>query len=77
LQRAAFDYAVFYVGAKQIGLADEFGGVTGCGVRVDFARRGNLFEAAVLQQGDAVGERHGLVLIVGYEEKGDAEFALQ
>src|SRR5258707_7257031 len=77
LERAPCGNAISYLRTEEIGLADEFGGVTGGGVRVDFAGRSNLLERAVFQQGDAIGERHSFVLVVGDEEEGDAEFALQ
>lgn len=44
---------------------------------VDFSRRGNLFETAVLEKGDAIGEGHGFFLIVGDKKKSDADFALK
>src|SRR5579859_7986217 len=50
LKRAAGGHSIVYFRAEQIGLADEFGGVAGYGMRVDFTGRCNLFKAAVLQE---------------------------
>ena len=36
----------------------------------------NLKEVPVQHQGDSVGEHHGLLLIVGHEDRRDADFAL-
>ena len=43
----------------------------------DFARRADLDDAAVHEDGDAVGERHRLFLVVRDVDRGDAERALQ
>ena len=43
---------------------------------VDLGRRADLLELALVHNNDAVGERHSLFLIVGYEYDRDAEVAL-
>ena len=45
--------------------------------REDLARRADLDDAAVHEDGDAVGERHRLFLVVRDVDGGDAERALQ
>ena len=46
-------------------------------VVVHLARGGALLQDAVLEQGDAVAHRHGLDLVVGDVDRGDAEAALE
>src|SRR6202012_3691795 len=58
-ERAARGDAVADRGAEQVGLADELRGVSGGGLAVDFAGRGDLFEVAGAKQCDAIRERHG------------------
>src|SRR6266404_3683075 len=77
LQCAAADDAIVDFTAEQIGLSDELCGVSGGGARINVARRGDLFEGAIAEERDAIGEGHGLVLIVRDEEESDADFALE
>ena len=44
---------------------------------VDLLRRADLDDAAMVEHGDAVGHRQRFALIVGDEDKGEAERALQ
>ncbi len=53
------------------------GGVGGGGLAVDLAGTGDLLEMPGAQQGDPVGQRHGLFLVVRDENKSDSDFALQ
>ncbi len=46
-------------------------------MRVDFTRRSDLFERAIAQQSDAIGEGHCFFLVVRDEKEGDANFSLQ
>ena len=69
--------AVGNLDVEKIGLAYELSSVGGGGMGVNFTRGVNLFEGAIFEEGDAIGERHGFVLIVSDKEEGDAEFALQ
>ena len=77
VQAAAGGDSVADFGAEQISLADELGGVTGGGAGIDVARRSDLFEGAVFEEGDAIGKGHGFFLVVGDEEKRYTEFALE
>ena len=47
------------------------------GAHVELARGVDLLDAALVEDGDAVGHRQRLVLVVGDEDEGDAELALQ
>ena len=58
-------------------MADELSGIAGDGAGINFAGRGDLFECAVLEKRDAIGEGHGFFLIVRDKEEGDAKFALK
>ena len=57
--------------------ADEARGEDGGGPLVELGRRAVLLDAAVAHQHDVVGHGHGLDLVVGDVEHGDAEAALQ
>ena len=63
--------------AQKVCLANELGGVSSRGMGVDFSGSGNLFQGAVAEKRDAIRERHGFFLIMGDEQEGDADFALQ
>ncbi len=76
-QDAARGDAAANFAAQEICLADELRGVSGGGVRVDFARRSDLLERAIAKKRDAVGESHGFFLIVRDEKECDADFALK
>ena len=58
-------------------MADELGGVSGGGMYVDFTGTPDLFKGPVAQEGDAGGQGHCFFLVVGDEQEGDADFALQ
>ena len=62
---------------EDIGGADEARDESGCGFRVDFARRSDLAQAALVQDRDAVRHHHRLLLIVRNHDRGNAEFPLQ
>src|SRR6266852_5546198 len=64
LQRSVTNHAIADFAAKQIGLSNELGGVSGGRTRINFTGRSNLFEGAVAKQSDAIGESHGLILVV-------------
>src|SRR5262249_39101927 len=69
--------AVAYLTAKDICLADKLRGVC-CGrTRVNFEGRSDLFEAAIAEEGDAIGKGHGFFLIMSDKKEGDADFTLQ
>ena len=46
---------------------------TFAGLAIDLSRDGHLLEAALAQHGDAVAERHGLLVVLGDVEDGRAE----
>ena len=46
------------------------------GIFVDFGRRADLADAALVHDGDAGGERHRLFLVVGDDDEGDAGLVL-
>ena len=62
---------------QQIDVADEVGDVARVGLLVDFGRRADLDDLAVVHHRDAVGQRHRLFLIVGDDDEGEAEIDLQ
>src|SRR5205085_3549568 len=55
-------------------LFDESANELARGILRDLRWTGKLFHFALIQQGDAVGERERLLLIVGHEDRGEAEF---
>ena len=57
--------------------ADEAGDEQVGGPAVDLHRRADLLQPAALHHRDPVGEHHRLLLVVGDEDGGDAELALQ
>ena len=57
--------------------ADEIGDETAIGMFVKLAGRSNLPDHAPVHDGGAVGHRQRLVLIVGDDDKGDADGMLQ
>ena len=63
--------------SSDVGAADEIGDEARARPLVDVARRADLDDAAVVEDGDAVGHRQRLALVVGDEDEGDAELALQ
>lgn len=65
------------VSAQQICLPYKLRRIRRGWMGVDFARSGDLFERAVAQQRDAIGQRHCFFLIVGYKKKRDADFPLK
>jgi hypothetical protein len=65
------------VGRQDVGRADEIGDEAGPRALVDFLRRADLHHLAVAEDGDAVGHRQSLALIMGDENEGDAERLLQ
>src|SRR6266481_5406812 len=69
---AAADFAT-----EQIGLPDELCGVSRHRTLIDFAGRSDLLESTIAKQGDAVGEGHGLFLVMSDKKEGDADFALE
>src|SRR5580704_9453278 len=76
-QQAARCNAAANFATEQICLPDELRGVGRGGTRVDFSRRSDLLQRAIVKQRDTVGEGHGFFLVVSDEQKGDADFALE
>src|SRR5438876_1738572 len=74
-KRAAGGNAIANLGEEQVCLTDELSGVGGGGMSVDFAGSCDLFESAIAEKSDAIGESHGFFLVVGDKEKGDSDFA--
>ncbi|MNB95412.1 hypothetical protein D3C75_425850 [compost metagenome] len=62
---------------EQVDGADEAGDEGGGGGVVDSIRRGYLLDLALIEDADAVAHGERLLLIVGDEDEGDAELALQ
>ena len=62
---------------EKVERADEGGDEAGARRVVDFARRPDLLDRAVVHHDDAVGHRQRLFLVVGDEDRGDAEACLQ
>ncbi|MCB1550096.1 MAG: hypothetical protein KDJ41_20020, partial [Hyphomicrobiaceae bacterium] len=58
-------------------MADERVHEEALGPVVDFGRRASLLDVAAIHDDDPVGERLRLFLIVGDDDRGDAEGALQ
>ena len=56
---------------------DEIGDPARIGLLVDFGGRRHLHQAALIHHRDAVGDDHRLFLVVGDDDKGRAELALQ
>ena len=69
--------AVAPLAFEQIDLADEVGNEARARAIVDLARRADLLDPAGVHHGDAVRHRHRLLLIVGHEDRRDAELLLQ
>ena len=65
------------IGRQHVGGADEIGDEARVRPLVDLFRRADLHDAAVVEDGDAVGHRQRLALVVGDEDEGDAERFLQ
>ena len=64
------------VAEQQVCRAEEGGDEAGARARVQVVRRADLEQAALVHHADAVGHREGLVLVVGDEDRGDAELLL-
>ena len=62
---------------QQVGRADEAVDEKRLRPVVDRHRRIELLDLALVHHGDAVGDAHRLVLIVGHQDGGEAELALQ
>ena len=62
---------------EQVDGADEAGDERGGGGVVDGIRRGYLLDLALIEDADAVAHGERLLLVVGDEDEGDAELALQ
>jgi hypothetical protein len=71
--RSHLDHAAF----DQVDLADELRDPARVRLLVDFGRRGDLDQAAMVHDADAIGDRHRLLLVVGDDDKGEAELLLQ
>ena len=63
--------------ANHVGGADEFGDECGGRFHIKVARGVDLFDAALVEHGHAVGHRQRFGLVVGHEDERDAELALQ
>ena len=46
-------------------------------MRINFAGRSDLFEGAVAEQRDAIGESHSFFLIVGDKQESDSDLTLK
>ena len=62
---------------EQIDVADELGDPARLRRLVEVARARDLFEPAGIHHADAIGHRHRLFLVVGDDDEGHAEAALQ
>ena len=62
---------------EQVDVADELGDPARGGRLVKVARGRDLFEPAGIHHADSVGHRHRLFLVVGDDDEGHAEPALQ
>ena len=71
LDRAAPDRA-----GHPVGQADEVRDERGCGPRVDERRRPQLLQLAGLHDADPVRDRERLLLVVGDEQRRDADLQL-
>jgi hypothetical protein len=65
------------IATNHVGGADEFSDECGGRFHVQIARGVDLFDAALVEHGDAVGHRQRFGLIMGDEDESDAELALQ
>ena len=57
-------------------MADEVGDEARGGPAVDLGRRAELLQAPLVEDGDAVGQRHRLLLVVGDVDEGRADLAV-
>src|SRR5207253_8180931 len=73
---SAFGNAISENATQKVGLADEAGHIGAGWLTIYFPRAGDLFQTPGTHQCNAVGERHGLILIVSDEQESDANFAL-
>ena len=64
------------VTVEHVGGADEVGDEPVDRVLVDVARLADLLDAAVVEDREPVAQRQGLVLVVGDDDEGDADLAL-
>src|SRR5207249_4894904 len=71
------DDALGGLALEQVGGADEGGDEGGGGAFVDLGGGTDLLDAALVEDGDAVAHRQGLLLVVGDEDEGDADLALE
>ena len=71
------DRSVDDLAVDEVERADEGGDEAGARRIVDFARRPDLLDRALVHHDDAVGHRQRFFLIVGDEDRRDAELALQ
>ena len=62
---------------QDVGCADKVGDVGGNRAAINLLRPADLFEAPLLHQADAVGQRQRLLLIMRDEHRGDPGLALQ
>src|SRR3546814_17896126 len=60
------------VDLENVRVAQESGGEERLRCVVELLGRSTLFDAARVEQGDAVGEVHRLLLVVGHEDEGRA-----
>ena len=71
------EQALRQLAAHHVGGADELGDERRLRPHVKLARRIHLFDAAVIEHRDPIGHRQRFALIVGDEDKGDTQLALQ
>ncbi len=61
---------------EHVDRADEARHELAGGILVDFGRRADLADHALVHHGNAVGQGHGLFLVMGHDHEGDAGFLL-
>lgn len=57
-------------GLHHVGVAQEVGHEEGLRIAVKLLRGAHLLHPPLVQEGDPVGDGHGLALVVGHEEGG-------
>ncbi len=76
-QFAVARHAILYLGFEHVHDADEAGDEFVDRPLIDFAGGADLFKVATGENGDALGDFHGLLLIVRDEDGGDVQIVVQ
>src|SRR5438445_13423436 len=58
---------------EEVRLSNEIGDKARAGSSVDLLRRTHLLDPAVVHDGDAIGHRHRLLLVMSHENEGGAD----